>query len=340
MKTRTTKLLALAATLFAAAPAFAEPYAVTKQIHIGGPGRWDYVSVDPAAKRLYVTRSTHTQAIDLTTDQVLFDVPGQLGSHGVVAVPSVGRGFVTDGKGATIVAFDLKDGAVIATIATAEDADGEVYDAGTNKVLATCGDAEKLVVLDASADPKSAHADTVDLGGKPEFLAADGKGMAYVCVNDKNEIAVVDLKALKVTARYPTGTGEAPTGLAIDAEHGRLFVGCRRNKKLVVMSTADGKVLAELPMGAGNDACGFDPGTGEAFASCGDGTLTVAKETSPGKFEVTQTVQTPKGARTMAVDPATHTIYLPTAEMNPLKAGERRATVKPDSFMIAVVAGK
>jgi DNA-binding beta-propeller fold protein YncE len=338
MKTRTTTLLALAAGLFAAAPAFADPYAVTKTIHIGGPGRWDYASVDPAAHRLYVTRSTHTQAIDLTTDKVLFDVPGQQGSHGVAAAPAVGRGYVTDGKGATIVAFDLKNGEVLANIAAADDADGEIYDAGTNKVLATCGDAGKLAVLDAAADPKTAHADTVDLDGKPEFLAADGKGMAYVCINDKNEIAAVDLKAMKVTARYPTGTGEAPTGLAIDAEHGRLFVGCRKNSKLVVMSTADGKVLAELPMGAGNDACGFDPGTGEAFASCGDGTLTVAKETSPGKFEVTQTVKTPRGARTMTVDPTTHTVYLPTAEMNPLKAGERRATMKPDSFMVVVVS--
>ena len=333
---RITTPLAVAAALFAAAPVFADTYAVQKTIHIGGPGRWDYASVDPTAHRLYLTRSTHTQAVDLTTGKVVLDVPGQKRSHGAVAVPSVGRGYITDGGAGTIVVFDLKTGDVLANVAAADDADGEVYDAGTNKVLATCGDAGKLAVLDAGADPKTAHADTVDLGGKPEFLAADGKGMAYANINDKNEVVAVDLKAMKVTARYPLGGGTSPAGLAIDAEHGRLFVGCH-NKKLVVMATADGKVLAELPIGTGNDACAFDPATGEAFASEGDGTLTVAKETSPGQFEVTQTVQTPRGARTCAVDPGTHTLYLPTAEMNPAQPGERRPTPKPNSFMVAVV---
>ncbi len=346
MKNTARLALVLTAGLLTAATRAAGPegqaapprhYAVEPAIHVGGPGRWDYATVDPASHRLYVTRSTHTQAVDVRTGQVVLDVPGQRGSHGVVAVPAVGRGYVTDGKAGTIVVFDLKTGDVLGNVAAAADADGEVYDAGTNKVLATCGDAGKLAVIDAAADPKAARADTVDLGGKPEFLAADGKGTAYVCVNDKSEIAVVDLKALKVTARYPTGSGTKPTGLAIDVEHGRLFVGCR-NQKLVVLGTADGKVLAELPIGAGNDACGFDPGTGDAFASCGDGTLTVARETSPGKFEVAQTVQTPRFARTMALDPTTHTVYLPTAEMNPAGPGEQRPTPKPDSFTIAVVA--
>lgn len=343
MKTRTRLALALSAGLMSAAVAARADapapttYAVRQTIHVGGQGRWDYASVDPAAGRLYVTRTTHTQVLDLATGTVVLDVPGQQGAHGVVAVPAVGRGYVTDGKAGTIVVFDLKTGAVLGNVAAAEDADGEVYDAGTNKVLATCGDAGKLAVLDAAADPKTAKADTVDVGGKPEFLAADGKGMAYVCVNDKDEIAAVDLRAMKVTARYPTGTGTKPTGLAIDVGHGRLFVGCR-NQKLVVMSAADGKVLAELPIGAGNDACGFDPGTGEAFASGGDGTLTVVRETPPGTFAVTQTVPTPRFARTLALDPTTHTLYLPTAEMNPAPAGQGRPTPEPDSFRIAVVA--
>lgn len=327
---------ALGALSFVGSGAFAADLAVQKTIHIGGPGRWDYVSVDSAAGRLYATRSTHTQAIDLATGKVLFDVPGQQRSHGAVAVPSVNRGFITDGQAATIVVFDLKTGEVLANVAAAEDADGEIYDASTNKVLATCGDAGKLVVLDPSGDPKSMHADTVDLGGKPEFLAADGKGKAFVCVNDKAEIAVIDLKEMKVTARYPTGTGTGPTGLAMDTEHGRLFVGCR-NKKMVVLDAADGKVLAELPIGSGNDACAFDPGTGEAFASQGDGTLAVVKEDDAKKFSVVQTVTTPRGARTMTVDPSSHLLYLPAAEFEPAQPGERRPMPKPDSFMIVVV---
>jgi DNA-binding beta-propeller fold protein YncE len=334
--------LALAASLLSAqfvrgddAPAVGT-YAVAKTFKIGGQGRWDYASVDPASHRLYVTRSTHTQAIDTETGKVVLDVTGQQQSHGVAAVPAVGRGFITDGRANTIVIFDLKTGKVLGNAAAAEDADGLIYDPGTNKVLATCGDAGVLAVLDAGADPKSAKADTVDLGGKPEFLAADGKGMAYVCINDKNEIATVDLKSMKVTARFPIGAGTKPTGISIDPKNGRLFVGCR-NQKLVVLDTAGGKVLAELPIGRGNDACGFDPGTAEAFASCGDGTMTVVKETSAGKFEVTQTVKTPAGARTLAVDPSTHMIYLPTAEFEAPQPGQRRPAAKPDSFMIAVV---
>jgi outer membrane protein assembly factor BamB len=316
-------------------------YALKSQIQIGGDGRWDYATVDSAAHRLYLTRTTHTQIVDLDTGKVVLDVPGQKRSHGAVAVPSVGRGFITDGMAGTIVIFDLKSGEVLGNVSAADDVDGEIYDAGSNNIIATCGDAGVLLTLDPSADPKSAKVESVDLGGKPEFLAADGKGTAYACVNDKNEIAVVDLKTMKVTARYPTGTGTEPTGLAIDAKNGRLFVGCH-NQKLIVMNTADGKVLAELPLGKGNDACGFNPQTGEAFASCGDGTLTVAKETSPGKIEVTQVVKTLPGARTLGIDDATGTIYLPTAEMGPPAAGQQRPTPKPGTFMVAVVslAGK
>jgi DNA-binding beta-propeller fold protein YncE len=333
---RATLAAALALTAVAADAPVAPQLAVQKSIHIGGAGRWDYASVDPVGHRLYMTRSTHTQAVDLDTGKVVLDVPGQKRSHGVVAVPAVGRGYLTDGGSGTIVIFDLKTGEVLGNVAAADDADGEIYDAGTNKVLVTCGDGGVMAVLDAAADPKTAKADTVDLGGKPEFLAADGKGMAYANLEDKSQVAVVDLKAMKVTAHWSLGGGESPAGLAIDAVHGRLFVGCH-NKKLIVLDTKDGKVLAELPIGTGNDACGFDPGTGEAFASEGDGTLTVAKETSPGTFEVVQTVTTPRGARTLAVDPSTHLVYLPTAEFNPPAPGERRPTMKPGTFMVAVV---
>jgi DNA-binding beta-propeller fold protein YncE len=318
------------------APA-AKTYGVEKTIHIGGPGRWDYASVDPDSHILYVTRTTHTQAIVPATGKVLFDVQGQQRSHGVVAVPATGHGFITDGKAGTIVIFDLKTGQVLGNVAAADDADGEIYDPGTNKILATCGDAGLMVALDPTADPKTAKVESVDLGGKPEFLAADGKGMAYACINDKNEIAAVDLKTMKVTARYPTGTGTDPTGLSIDTKNGRLFIGCR-NQKLIVMNTADGSVLAELPIGKGNDACGFDPTTGDAFASCGDGTLTVARESSPGKFEILQTIHTATGARTLAVDTSTGTVYLPTADFLAAQTNEKRPTMKPDSFLIVVVS--
>jgi DNA-binding beta-propeller fold protein YncE len=305
-------------------------------MNIGGEGRWDYVLFDPSSQHLYVTRVTHTQVIDPSNGKVVMDIDGQKRSHGTAIAPSLSRGFISDGEDGSIVIFDTKSGNVLGKATAGEDCDGIIFDAGTNKVLATCGDAEKLAVLAADADPKNAKADLVDLGGKPEFLAADGAGKAYVNVNSKNEIAVVDLKTLTVTDHWPTGTGTKPTGLAIDPKGHRLFVGCR-NSKMVIMSTETGKVLGEVEIGKGVDACGFDPGTGQAFASCGDGTLRVVEETSPGKFEVTS-VDTKQGARTMGLDAATHTIYLPTAEFEAPAAGAKRPTPKAGTFMIVVVA--
>jgi DNA-binding beta-propeller fold protein YncE len=311
-------------------------YTVINTLNIGGPGRWDYATIDPDTNRLYLTRSTHEQVIDTNTGKVVADFGNFKGTHGTALVPGVGRGFITDGRDPAIIVFDLKTNTVIGKIAAPDDADGIIYDASDNLVLVSCGDAAKLVVMPPDIDLTTGKPGEVDLGGKPEFLAADGHGKAYVTVNDKNELAVVDLKTLKVISRWPTGSGTAPTGMAIDPTGQHLFVGCR-NQKMIVMSSTDGKVLAELPIGKGVDACGFDPGTGEAFASCGDSTLTVIKETSPGKFDVSQTVKTVPGARTLAVNPSTHTIYLPTAQFEPATQPGRRPAPKPDSFIVVVV---
>ncbi len=309
-------------------------YAVSSTMKIGGEGRWDYLSVGDN-HLLYVTRTTHTQVIDPATGKVVADIAGGGGLHGMALVPSIGRGFVTDGKDAKLLVIDLKANTVLGKIDAADDADGIIYDAGSDRVLVSCGDAGQLLVLDPHAEPSTAKVEKVDLGGKPEFLAADGKGRAYVCINDKNLIAVIDLKTLKVVDRWACGTGTEPTGLAIDPKGGRLFVGCH-NQKLVIMSTADGKALGELPIGKGNDACAFDPGTGDAFASCGDGTTTIAHEASTGQFAVKQVIQTRPGARTLAIDPMTHALYLPTADLAPAEAGKRPAPL-PNTFSIVVV---
>lgn len=313
----------------------AAPLAVTSTIHIGGPGRWDYLSVDPETHNLYVTRSTHEQVIDPAAGKVIADIPGGEGLHGTAIVPSAGRAFVTDGKAAKLLVVDLKTYKMLGSIDAAEDADGAIYSPAADRVLVSCGDAAQMLILDPHADVATAKVQKVDLGGKPEFLAADDAGRAFVCINDKNEIAVVDIKTATVTARWPIGSGTAPMGAAIDAKAGHLFIGCR-NEKLIVLNTADGKVLAEVPIGRGNDACAFDPATGHAYASCGDGTLAVIGETEPGKFAVVQTVKTMAGARTVGIDTASHAIYLPAAEMNPAEQG-KRPTPKPDSFSIVVV---
>ncbi len=191
--------------------------------------------------------------------------------------------------------------------------------------------------LRPDADPKTAKIDSpIELGGKPEFLASDGKGKIYVNLVDKDEVAVVDIAKRKVVARWPVAPGGAPVGMSMDQKHQVLFVGCRKPQKLIVMSAVDGKVLADFPIGAGVDATIFD---GQAFASSGDGTLAVIRETTGGKFEFAGTVNTPWGARTMGIDTSTHTIYLPTAEFEEQKPGATgRPATKPNTFRIVVVA--
>jgi hypothetical protein len=334
--TKPLTLLLLAVSL----PALAQTkWDVAKTMPIGGQGSWDYLTVDPATHRLFVPRSTHTLIIDADSGKTLGDIPGQKNAHGVAIVPELGRGFITDGGGdGAIIIFDLKTYATLGKIAAQPDADGIIYDPSVGRVLVVSGDKGVLMSFKPDIDPTSGKIDTpIALGGAPEFLAADGKGKLYINLEDKNEVAVVDFKAAKVVARWPVAPGGAPVGMAIDTKTRRLFIGCRKPQKLIVMSADTGKVLSDLPIGAGVDATKFDQG--QAFASCRDGSLAVARETSPGKFEIIQTVKTPQGARTMGVDPTTHTIYLPTAEFEEPKPGATgRPAAKPGTFMIVVVA--
>ena len=311
---------------------------VSNTFHIGGEGSWDYVAVDPATHRVFVTRSTHTQAIDGATGKVLGDIAGQIHSHGTALVLAANRGFITDGGGGgAIDIFDLTTYAVLGKIATMPDSDGIIYDSAMNLVLAVSGDGASLMTLKPVIDPVNGKIDPpIDLGGAPEFFAAD-EDKAYINLADKNVVAVVDLKARKVIARWPVAPGGRPVGMAIDNKRHLLFIGCRNPQKLIVMTTMDGKVVANLPIGAGVDATGTD-GV-HAFASCGDGTLVVAGERD-GKWQLEQVVKTPAGARTMGLDSSTHAIYLPTAEFEApdLAAAPKRPRAKPDTFMIVKVA--
>ena len=312
-------------------------WVVEKTFHVGGEGGWDYITVDSANHRLYVPRSTHTMVIDADSGKTIGDIPGQKHNHGVAVVPEAGRGFISDGNGAVVI-FDLKTNAVLGTITAQPDADGIIYDKASGLVLVVSGDNGVLMTLKPDVDPKTGSIDPpIELGGKPEFLASDGAGKVYINLEDKDQVAVVDIKARKVLAHWPVAPGGAPVGLSIDPTKRRLFIGCRNPQKLIVMSTDDGKVIADLPIGAGVDATRFD--AGEAFASCRDGKLNVAAENMSGKFEIVQTVTTAVGARTMDVDPGTQKIYLPTAEFEEQKPGASgRPAAKPGSFMILVVA--
>ena len=309
-------------------------WAVENTFHIGGEGGMDYVTLDAENHRLYIPRSTHTMVVDADSGKILADIPGQKHNHGVALVPEVGRGFITDGEGAVVI-FDLKTNAVLGTLKARPDADGIIYDKASGLVLVVSGDDGVLMTLKPDVDPKTGSIDApIDLGGKPEFLASDGAGKVYINLEDKDQVAVVDIKARKVLAHWPVAPGGSPVGLSIDTAKRRLFIGCRKPQKLIVMSTDDGKVLADLPIGAGVDATKFDGQ--QAFASCRDGKLNVVGESASGKFEIVQTVTTAVGAKTMDVDPEKHKIYLPTAEFEEAKPGARPAA-KPGTFMILVV---
>ena len=319
-----------------AAPSERGPYRVSQTFHVGGEGGWDYLTVDAEHQLLYVPRSTHTLVLDERTAKTVADIPGQKRNHGVAIVPSAGRGFITDGVDASVTVFDLKSYAVLGKVKAAEDADGVIYDPASGKVLVVCGDAGVMIPVAPDLDPAAGKADpAVELGGKPEFLAADGQGKAYINLVDKDQVAVVDTKTMKVVSKWPTTPGGAPVGMSMDPARRRLFIGCRKPQKLIVMNADDGNVLADLPIGTGVDVTKFD---GDVFASCADGTLTVARETAPGKFEVVQTVQTPRGARTMGIDSNAHALYLPTAELEPPAPGQSRPRPKPGTFMIVVVS--
>ncbi len=311
------------------------PFEVAETIHVGGKGGFDYVTVDSQGKRLYIPRGTHTQILDLTTGKLAGDIPGQQANHGVALNRSVGRGFISDGPGFVVI-FDLKTNEVIGKVQVARGADGIINDRGSKRIFVACGGSGSLTPVPIDVDPVNGKADpAIDVGGKPEYLAADGQGRVYVNLEDKDQVAVVDSKNLKVLDKWSIAPGGTPVGMQIDPEHHRLFVGCRKPQKLIVLNTEDGHVVGDFPIGAGCDAVKADQG--DIFASCRDGSLTVGRETSPGKFEVLQTVKTRPGAKTMALDHATHSIYLPTAEFGDETDRRGRRRAKPDSFMIVVV---
>jgi hypothetical protein len=311
-------------------------WSVQNTFHIGGEGGWDYVTFDSQTHRLYVPRSTHTMVMDAQSGKTLGDIPGQKRNHGVALDHKTGRGFITDGGGdGAVVIFDLKSNQVLGTIKAQPDADGIIFDPASGLVLLVSGDGGTLMSLKPEVDPKTGQIDPpIQLGGKPEFLASDGKGKIYVNLVDKGQVAVVDIKSRKVLDHWSVAPGGSPVGMSMDTNKRRLFIGCRNPQKLIVMDADNGKVLADLPISAGVDATKFDGS--QIFASCRDGKLYVASETSPGHFEIAQAVQTPEGARTMDLDRSAHEVYLPTAEFQPAQPGTR-PQAKPGTFMIVVV---
>jgi DNA-binding beta-propeller fold protein YncE len=287
-------------------------FAVTKQLKVGGNGGWDYVTVSEDGKTLYAPRGTFVQVIDTGTGKVVATIPGTTKGHGVALAD--GRGFATFGDGSVVV-FDAGTNKVLGTIKTEADCDGIFYDAATQKVIVASGEGKSLWRIDPNVDVATGKAEgPLALGGQPEAVAFDGLGKAFVNLVDKNEVTVVDLGAWKVTDRWSVMPGRQPVGIAYDAATQRVFASCRSGEMMVLNAT-NGLVLSELSIGVGVDGTAIDGK--RVFASCADGTMAVVGEISPGEYRVLQRVKTGAGARTMAVDVHTHTIYLPTEDLDP-----------------------
>jgi YVTN family beta-propeller protein len=290
------------------------PYKFLSEIPIGGEGGWDILTVDSIAHRLYLSHATKVVVVDLVKNAPVGEITDTPGVHGLVVAPELRRGFSTNGKEAKVSVVDLKTLRTISKVESGENPDALVYDARRGEVYVFNHTGKSATVIDAKA---AKVVGTIPLGGSPEFAAVDSAaGRVYCNLEDKSEVVVIDTAKHEVAARWPLAPGEEPTGIAFDATHHRLFVGCH-NKLLAMLDTETGKVVGTVPIGAGVDGCAFDDATQLAFASCGEGTTTIAKEETPQKLTVVQTLKTELRARTMALDPGTHRIYLPSAKFQP-----------------------
>ena len=326
----------------------AGPYKLLQTEKVGGEGGFDYVFADSDGRKLYIPRSARPSGrvtvFDLDTLKPAGEIPNTNGVHGVAVDPKSHHGFASSKP---VVMFDTQTLQPIKNIDVEGNPDGILYEPATESIYVLSHRAPNVTVIKAS---DGSIAGTIDLGGAPEEGASDGSGHVYIDVEDKDNVAVVDAKALKVTAHYDlAGKGGGPAGLALDAKNHVLFAFCHNPHTAVILSADDGKILATLPIGNGVDAGEFNPNTMEAFSSQRDGTLTVIRENSPTSFEVEQTVQTKPGAKTSTLDTKTDRIYLITAEQAPApeanagqpadgnRQGRGRGRMVPGSFSILVV---
>lgn len=313
------------------------PYHLLATIAIGGEGGWDYLSVDPAGERLYVSHGTQVEVVDLKTRAVIGVIPDTPGVHGIEVVPAVGRGYITCGRANTCVVFDLKTLKPIgAPIPTGPKPDALLYDAFSKRVFVFSNAGGRSTVLDG---PTGAVVGTAELGGDAEAPATDGKGTIFVNLEDKSEVIAFDAKTLAVSRRCPLTPGEEPTGLAYDPRTNRLFSACA-NEKLVVTDSKTGQQVAILPIGKGADGAVFDPASNNIITSNGAaGTFTVVHQDSPAKYSVLATVATVRGARTIALDPKTHHLFTCTADFGPTPAPtpanpHPRPSIVPGTFRV------
>lgn len=319
-------------------PAGASGYRMQKELELGGDGGWDYLACDAESHRLFVTRGSHVMVVDTETGKAVGDIADTAGVHGVALAPGLNRGFTSNGRAGTSTIFDLKTLKPIDTVKTGDNPDAICYEPATKRVFTMNGRSKDTTAIEAESGKV---AGTIELGGKPEFAVADGTGKLFVNIEDKSEVVAIDAKALKVVGRWSLAPGDEPSGLAIDPKNHRLFSVCH-NKLMIILDSESGKVVGQAAIGEGVDGAAFDVERGLAFSSNGDGTLTIVKEETPDKFSVLENVPTMRGARTITLDPKTHTVYLPTAKFEAQSqpaegGGRRRPPMVPNSFRLVVV---
>lgn len=336
-------LLLLAATVIGTAATRKTNYHLIKIYKVGGEGGWDYLTVDSAARRLYISRGSHFLVLDIDDGKQLGDITGLSGVHGIALAPDLGKGFISNGRGNNVSVIDLKTLSKTTDVPAGENPDAIIYDPASNRVFAFNGRSKNATVIDAGSN---AVVSTIDLGGKPEFAVSDGQGTVFVNLEDSGELAAIDAKAASVKSRWKMKGCESPSGLAMDRKSRRVFSACDDTKVIAVVNADSGDTVTTLPIGAGVDAAAFDPSDGLVFASNGgDGTMSIYHEDSPGKYTLAQTLKTEHGARTMALDEKTHNAITVTADFGPPPAATAtqplpRPSIKPDSFRVLVYGKK
>jgi DNA-binding beta-propeller fold protein YncE len=313
-------------------------YHVIKTYKLGGEGGWDYLNLDNSSRRLYISRATHVIVIDADSGKPVGDIPDTPGVHGIALAPDLGRGFVSNGREGTVTIFDIETLKLITKVKVGDNPDAILYDPATKRVFTFNGKSHDSTAIDAA---KGTVLGTIKLEGKPEFAVSDGKGEIFVNIEDKSQLDAIDPNKLEVKSRWPLAPCQEPSGLAMDRKNRRLFSGCD-NKLMAVVDADSGKVIATPAIGDGVDATAFDEGAGLAFASCGEGVLTVVREESPSKFSVVENVKTQEGARTLALDEKNHQVFVVTANFGPPPPPtpdnpHPRHTILPDSFVVLVV---
>lgn len=319
--------------VFMGALALASDYKVVKTWKLGGDGGWDYIKTDDS-HRLFISRATRVMVIDTTSGKQVGEIPDTPGVHGIAFDFAGGRGYTSNGREDMVTVFNLKSLAVEKKIKVGTGPDAILFDPFSKRVFTFNSKSHDTTAIDAA---KGEVAGKLDLGGKPEFAATDEKGTVFVNIEDTSEMVAFDPVKLAVKARWKLTDCEEPTGLAMDRKNRRLFAGCSGSKKMAVVNADNGKMVAMPAIGEGCDATDFDAERGYAFASAGDGTITIIKEDNANSFSVDQTVATQKGARTMTLDPKTHQLFTVTANVTGTTRENRK--IEPDSFVVLVVEG-